>query len=416
MALADTGRAIGSVARLLKKRLLDDSAVSVAEITVGKPNPTGATLTNPRLNLFLYEIHFDEHLKNFSLDEGQPTPSWLVLRYLLTAFDEEGESDSIEAHEFLGEGIRALQDLNFFSLVGLPSVTHLPLSDNPDMLKLSFEEASSDLLSRLMQGSEERYRCSVSFQVRPVMIAAAAAPAYALLVGVNYQASTIREDGGVRIPLLPSMGPAITSVSPVAFEVGSSFTITGTDLNLAGLSVMLGSAELPVTAQRPDRLTCEVSAVLAGGTILSAGSHPVAVVQTLATGRKRTSNLLIGDLLPRLDTAAPNALARTDPASPDSNVVGNIDLTGVLLGTADDDVFVGLYRNGEVVQGFDQFVIAAGPTPQTEKQLQITVRTAATDGTPARPDSSVPPGTYRVILRVNGEQAVNSPAVDLVAP
>src|SRR5882724_9723375 len=147
MPLAETGRAIGAVTQLLHERLLANLVdTGIAEGSYGRPEPPVNNVNNPRLNLFLYEIHFDEHLKNVSLDEGQPAPLWLVLRYLLTAFDESGESDTAEAHEFLGQGIRVLHDLNFFSLK-VPSLAATiieALEDNPDMLKLSFDEASSD--------------------------------------------------------------------------------------------------------------------------------------------------------------------------------------------------------------------------------------------------------------------------------
>lgn len=395
MALADTGRAIGAVTQLLQGRLLGSLGALINDVTVGRPEPPQGSSNNPRLNLFLYEIQFDGQLKNLSLDEGQPAPLWLVLRYLLTAFDEQGESDSRDAHELLGQGIRALNDLNFFSLNGLPADTIAALEDNPDMLKLSFEESSSDLLSKLMQGSDEKYRCSVGFQVRPVMITSGEPPAYFLLVGINYQTGSIVGERGIQIPVLPSMGPSITTLSPSRFEVGSSLTVRGTDLHLTGLSVMLGPAELAVTAQQPDRLICTVSAQLAGSALLSAGSYPVAVAQTLPTGRRRMSNLLIGGLLPRLDSAVPSL------PNPQPGVAWTVDLTGILLGTAEDDVFVGLYQNGRVVRLFDQFIRPVGPPPQTQMQLRI------------MPEHAVPPGTYRVILRVNGQQAVSSPEVVL---
>src|SRR4051812_46810770 len=102
MALADTGRAIGAVTQLLQNRLLAGLGSLVGDVTVGRPEPRpGMAITNPPLNLFLYEVRFDGHLRNQPLDEGQPPPLWLVLHYLLTAFDEQGESDSPDAHALL---------------------------------------------------------------------------------------------------------------------------------------------------------------------------------------------------------------------------------------------------------------------------------------------------------------------------
>jgi hypothetical protein len=76
-----------------------------------------------------------------------------------------------------------------------------------------------------------------------------------------------------------------------------------------------------------------------------------------------------------------------------------IDLTGILLSTANDSVFLGLSSNGTVVRIFDQFT---RPTPD-QKTLRLTVPKVA----------AVPKGFYRVILRVNGQQALNSPGVTL---
>lgn len=402
MALADTGKAIGKVTKLLVSRLGSKTSLSVAE---GRPEPPGNGTSDRQLNLFLYEALFDPSLKNISLDEGRPAPLWLVLKYLLTAFDSGGKSDTFEAHENLGEGIRAIQELNFLSLASpIDSEILKALQDNPEPLKITFDEVSSELLSKLMQGSEEKYRFSVGFQVRPVMIATGETPSYSLLVGVDYTKNLeIIGENGIKIPVIPSMGPTITEISPSKLEVNSTLTIFGTDLNLSGLSVMLGSAELAVTAQQPNKLQCVVNGTIAGGGVISPGSHPISVVQTLPTGRRRSSNLLVGDLLPTLTNAATNSLTRVNPADPTSNVFGNILLTGVLLGGANDDIFIALYKDGKVVKLFDGLdKLTVTPTQST-----LTLAMPQAD--------AVLPGKYRVILRVNGQQAKNSPEVELIA-
>ena len=62
-----------------------------------------------------------------TLDEGQPPPLWLVLRYLLTAFDD-GEQRQHRGPRAARRGMRVLQDLNFFSLDGLPASPTVPRS------------------------------------------------------------------------------------------------------------------------------------------------------------------------------------------------------------------------------------------------------------------------------------------------
>lgn len=406
MTLADTGKAIGAVTKLLQKRLGAHPGVTVSDVTVGKPEPP-LVRTGSRLNLFLYEIQLDPNLRNKSLDQGQPTPLWLVLKYLLTAFDTSGESDTIEAHEFLGEGMRALQELSFLPLSGSTTILNA-LKDNPEVLKITFDGASVDLLSKLMQGADEKYRCSFGFEVRPVMIATSEPASYSLLVGIDYLANQVIGEQGIQIPVIPFEGPTLNAISPSKFAPGDSIILKGSNLNLANLSVRLGKVELPITAQSVDTLQCLVNAAISGGEAISAGSHPISVVQNLPKGRQRSSNLLVGNLLPVLTSAVPNNLANV-PADA-SKIYGNIDLTGELLGTEEDDVFVALYQDGRVIQMFDELVPIAPPpppppvTPQTRRRVLI------------KEQNSISPGKYRVILRVNGQQAKNSPEIDLVVP
>ncbi len=401
MALTDTYQAIGKVTALLSEHLNTKTNLLV---TVGRPEPggNGGGQGGPRLNLFLYEALFDPGLKNVPLDEGQKPPLWLVLKYLITAFDDSGNSDTILAHEQLGQGLQALQELGFLSLssITLPADILPALKDNPEVLKVTFDEASADLLSKLMQGSDEKYRFSMAFQVRPVMVSTGMPPDYSLLVGMDYTAAppAVIGEEGIHLEVLPSMGPIIDEVVPSRFEVNDVITLKGANLDLSGLSLRLSQTSLAVTAQRPDRLQVKINGDIAAGTTISAGSHVLAVIQYLSGGRRRSSNLLVGGLLPILKTATPSALVLT--ADPPPRVYGDITMTGTLLGRLEDDLFVALYQDGKVVKVFDApFTFSSD---QTSLKLHIPERLA------------VPPGSYRLILRINGQQAKQSPTVDLV--
>lgn len=396
MALADTGKAIAAVSQLLQDRLLGRLAGIVSNVRIGKPEMIGEGITNPRLNLFLYEIQLDPNLRNRSLDSGEPTPLWLVLKYLLTAFDEGGDSDSIEAHEYLGEGMRVLQELSFLPLNSLLTESFPALNPNPEALKITFDPTSSELISKLMQGPDEKYRCSLGFEVRPVMIATGEPSSYSLLVGVDYVNDKIIGAKGIQIPILPSMGPKIDAISPTKIAPplppeASILTIRGNNLALSNLTVRLGSVELPIVAQSPDILKCELNDNIRDGNEISAGSHPVCVVQNLPNNKTRSSNLLIANLLPVMTTAG----FTIDPVP---EVFGNLNLEGFLLGKESDDVFVALYQNGKTVRIFDEFVDILPPHP-AQTQLRVAIR------------DPVSSGNYRVILRVNGQQAQKSPEV-----
>jgi hypothetical protein len=400
MALADSTQAIGAVTKAIVDRL---KARTQLDVSVGRPEPPTSTVAGKRLNLFLYEIQFDGCLKNVPLDEGQRPPLWLVLKYLLTGFDLDGKAtETLDAYDNLGAGIAALQELSFLPVTAIPA-----LGDNPEHLTITFDEAPTDLLSKVMQGSDEKYRLSIAFQVRPVMIAPAELPSYSLLVGVDYTPpiTTIGE-AGIHIPVLPSLGPTITEIAPTSFELNSTVTILGTDLHLPNLFVNLGPVILPVTMQQPDRLQFVVRDDIANGGTISAGSLPVSVSQLLPTGRRRSSNLLLGNLVPTLTTAdiLAGSLQMVAIGPPPAGwKFATIDLVGKLLGKdGSDDFYLALFRDGATVKLFDALAETSPPgTPQTQKQFVM-----------QQPDA-VPPGKYMALYRVNGQQARQSLAIDL---
>jgi uncharacterized protein DUF4255 len=388
MSLAQSNLALGAVTRLVQDRLT--MWMGGLHVTATRPERAATTDSNPKLNLFLYETNFDASLRNVPLDQGRPPPLWFVLKYLLTAFDAGGDSDSPAAHELLGRGLSALQELAYLPINGASLTDQQALHKNPEPLKITFDEITAELISKLMQGSDEKYRLSIGFQVRPVMIAPPEPPSYALLVGINYTNSpaTVRPDESRTIAVLPSLGTSLDEVIPAQFEVKSppsTVLLTGRDLNVSGLKVFLGPAELtvvpPITAAA---LKCRVNGAIATGTILSAGSHPLFVQQVLPGNRKRTSNLLVGNLLPTLDSAS--------LPSP-----GVVRLQGNLLGSSSDDILIAFYQSGSVERLFDAGILSNA----SQTQLDLTV-----SSTPA-----LPPGSYRIILRVNGQQARNSPTV-----
>ena len=371
MALPLPGTAIGAVTKLLQDHLL----ALTFDVTIGKPEEAAAKNGHAKLNLFLYEAGFDGYMRNYSLRDGEQPPLWMVLKYLLTAFDDGEKSDTIEAHELLGQGVAALQDANFLTLQG-----------NLEPLKLTFDEATADLLSKIMQGTDERYRLSVAFQIRPVAIMTSAEPHASLLVGIDYTTSpeTIIGKDAVGIDVLPSLGPRLSSVEPARFENGESIEIRGADLNGNDIEIVLGDAVLTIVERRPDSIVATVEGnpgtPIADGTAISAGEHPLVARRRLSVIRIRSSNLLTARLLPTVTGA--------------NFVAGTLTINGRLLGTGHDDVVVAFYRDGRTVRLFDAVTPAAN-----QQTLTVTGITG------------VPPGQYRVILRVNNQQAKASPTV-----
>ena len=388
MSLADSGRAIGAVTQLLQDHLIRRGF----DVSIGKPEEAASNDSHAKLNLFLYEAAFDAHLKNVQVRRSEPEPLWLVLKYLLTAFDEEEESDSPGAHDLLGRGISTLYELNFLSLDGLvaPDV-RLALENNPEPLKLTFEDTPPDLISKIMQGKDERYRLSVAFQMRPVMIVPGSPPRYSLLVGVDNTTTpaTVIGEQGVHIDVLPTLGPRLDRAEPASVEAGEAFTIFGDDVNETALEAILGSVRLVVQSRRVDRINViadgdpggNPQGPIAAGGAISAGERPLVLRRQITPTRSRSSNALLIRLLPTVTTASMAGSA--------------IAITGLLLGTDNDDVVVALYRDGRSVRLFD--TVSTSASQQTLTVLNVS--------------GSVPSGSYRVVVVVNGQQAKVSPAV-----
>ncbi len=392
MAFADTETAISAVTNLLKEQI---NIKTNLEVTVARPEPTQLGSSGPRLNLFLYEATFDASLKNFSLDEGQAAPLWLVLRYLITAFDDGGDTDTAKAHGNMGKGLRALQELSILHLTNsIPDNVRKALKDNPEELKITFNEATVDTLSKIMQGSDEKFRFSMAFQVQPVMIAAPDMPSYSLLVGVDYTNNPDKVIGeeGIEINVLPSLGPYIESVSSVQFEVDEEFTISGTDLISEDFKVKLGGKDLNIVKKKSGKLVCKVDTPPPNvDADISAGSHGLQVVGKLPSGNLRKSNLVIEHLLPKLNTVGFTVLQAPDK-------YGTLTLTGELLGGEKDDIIIALYQDGKILKMYDDL---NGTKKQKTLSVVISQKQAPNKG------------TYRVIFRVNGQQARKSPSVDL---
>jgi hypothetical protein len=374
MALAQSINAIGRVSDLLKTRLSSPNTTATTT-DVGRPE-AAATGSGTKFNLFLYQVELDGHLRNQPLDQGQPAPLWLVLRYLLTAYDTSNDSNSTAAHDLLGEGMLALHELNFINPSTFPA-----LADNPETLKITFNKTDSEMLSKLMQGTEDQYRVSVAFEVRPVMIAPSEPPLYSLPV------KTVGPPPSEGVVVLPSLGPRIERISPDRMEAGQALTVHGQDLGNAIHEICIGSVCLPVRAARSG----EVRTTLPTDVSLSPGSYAISVRQRLPNGRHMSSNCLLGHLMPTLNSAVPSGLVLAG-----GNVHGDLVLSGNRLGDSNDDIFVAFYQNGSVVLMLDTTVSAA--------QTSATVRVPSA--------SPIPAGRYYIILRVNGQQAPNAVEVD----
>ncbi|MEM8842767.1 MAG: Pvc16 family protein, partial [Pseudomonadota bacterium] len=310
---------------------------------------------------------------------GQEAPIWLCLKFLLTAVDAERETDSDLALDLLGQGMLALRQIDFQR----PDVPEL--ADNPEPVKLSFDQSSSELLSTIMQGAEENYRLAAAFDVRPVMLTRVEAGGGAPLIrSVGPPA-----DQGVLV--LPTLGPRLDTVEPEAFELGDQIALSGGDLGGDQVEVCFDDICIPVPAA--DVTGTRVSVVVPSPPAedIAAGPHAMTVVRILPSGRRFSSNAALGRLRPQLQTVSAGALTAEGPS-----LHGDLTLNGNRLGGEDDAIFVGFYQAGEV----QLLLEATGTAAQTTMTVTVPL------------EEALPPGTYRIVLRVNGEQALDAPEVN----
>jgi hypothetical protein len=375
--VTSSSEAIGATSELLRSRL--STALNNLPVSIARPEASAGGSRS--LNLFLYSVTLDPHLRNEPIDRGQVPPLWLTLHYLLTAYDEFGDSDSEAAHRLLGQGMAMLQGLNYLR----PPSGNLALAKNPEPLKLSFDDAGVDLLSKLMQGSDEKYRVSAAVQVRPVMVALDASPAQAPLV------KTIGPPASPGIVVLPSLGARLFEIEPRRFAAGANVTVRGTGL-VDYNEVQLGAHVLPFTAGTEGEGTFTVPAAA----VITADGYGLCLARTLPSGRKITSDALLAELMPTVVAVALNgALTQTPAPVPTDPPLrhGRFRVTGTQLGGEAESVFASLFRNGTAHGLFE------ADTGSTMTQLDFTVS----------PDAPLPPGDYAVVVRVNGQQAMQSP-------
>ncbi|MEM0921571.1 MAG: Pvc16 family protein [Pseudomonadota bacterium] len=378
MPLLQSRNAIGELTRHLAQQLT--ARTDATTVDVGRPELAATSgAPGPKLNLFCFAMEHDAAMRNIPLDRGQEAPIWLCLKFLLTALDTNRETDSSNAHDLLGQGMLALRQIDFQRPV------QPALADNPEPLKLSFEQSTLELLSTVMQGTDERYRLSAAFDVRPVMLTRVEAGGGAPLV------RSVGAPANPGVLVIPSLGPRLDRVEPQAFTLGDTITLSGGDLGGDQVEVCFGDTCIPVATAAVSGRAVSVTVPSPPGADLSAGAHAMTVVRVLPSGRRSSSNAALGRLRPVVTSATPGALTPDGP-----NLHGPVSLTGTRLGGVEDSVFVGFYAAGQV----QRLLEATGTAAQTS--LSVTLPE----------EQALPPGPYRILLRVNGEQAEDAPEVN----
>jgi hypothetical protein len=280
-------RAIAGVTSTLRN-LLRDRLEQLVDVTMAPPDITVDNVTGRRINVYLYQISENGHLKNQEIpgqghpaDYGRP-PLSLDLHYLLTAYgasDTAADAD-LQAQQTLGDAMRVLHDF--------PLITEqLHENDNPadplildpslvgefEKVKVTLQPSSLEDLSKIWTAlPEANFRRSVTYQVSVVQIESrrprrSALPVrkravYAFTLNRPYIAEIVRD-------------PPFDGVRTAVAEVGDTILVLGHNLRGDSTRVRLGTTPVAIPAPQAAQIPLVVP------TALPAGVHAVQVVHDL---------------------------------------------------------------------------------------------------------------------------------------
>jgi len=274
------------------KTLLDDRLDTGVDVTIAPPDaPAGA---HPqRVNLYLYEVLEEAHLKNQEIPgEGYPAayghpPLSLRLHYLVTAFGGSGDTADANAQEYLGDAMRVLHDfpvitpdLRVKQNPAHPPILASDLLGEFEQIKITLLPSGLDELSKIWTAHPTvNYRRSVAYEVSVVQIESQRTRTQALPVkrrlvyAIPLQTPQIAEV--FRQP------PYYDETRTAAAEIGETIRIVGTNLAAGSGRTLVRIGDLsPISVSAPlnDRIDVAVPSTL------TIGVHPVQVVHELDLG------------------------------------------------------------------------------------------------------------------------------------
>ena len=216
--------AIGRVSESLRNLLVAEMQLSPdVPVTILAPDETGG---ERRINLFLYKVSENPHLKNIDWqvsreDTSQliPPPLSLDLYYLMTPYADNDEvTGNTTSHEILGEAMRV-----FYEHAIVPE-EHLAggLSDAREQIKIMQSAMDMEELSQVWSTFAESFRLSVLYEVSVVQLDAA--PRSSRSVPQRVDEVGVPE---VRAPMQP---PVVHRIEPARGAAGTTITLHGEHL------------------------------------------------------------------------------------------------------------------------------------------------------------------------------------------
>jgi hypothetical protein len=318
---------INGVSLTLKNLLSDrmeyrknDKAVPV---TIVPPDDEKSAEKGARLNLFLYRVTENPHLKNQEMPAAPGFPLLsLDLHYLLTAFGD-GEDSDLEAQIILGDAMRVLHDHSLITeglykvQDGLPagvqkSILDGSLKDQFESVKIYLDPMSFEDLTKIWTAITKAYRLSVAYRVSVVQMESQRSKRFPMAVGSlpssgpRIYASSFERTRIEDLKVIRKGDPGKERTAPYA-GIGDTLVICGGRFP-ARSRVFLGSVEAEALTGPEDRILVPIP----DHDDLQPGPQTVRLVMDIMMGEPAEghsalqSNLAVFMLVPRIDELKPN--------------------------------------------------------------------------------------------------------------
>ncbi len=217
--------AIGRVSESLRNLLAGEMQLTPSvPITILAPDESGG---DRRINLFLYRVLENAHLKNMNWEvklgdasQLQPPPLSLNLYYLLTPYaSNDADLGNATQHEILGDAMRV-----FFEHPVVPD-TYLAgdLDAAREQIKIMHNGLNLEELSQVWGTFSEPFRLSVLYEVAVVQ----------LDVSTEKERDVPPRVRTIGVPRVeqPYQPPVVEDMAPAHGPAGSTITFSGRDLD-----------------------------------------------------------------------------------------------------------------------------------------------------------------------------------------
>jgi len=388
MTFNDTYNAIAAITAIIHEKLSPP-----LNIQVGAPRQN----QSKKLYLLLYETEFDSHLKNYSYDadpkfkhssirEKEPPLVWLILKYLLIAYDDDKPTDTnYKAYGDMGLAISKLNDIHFLDVPKKNWIKNA-LSPCLDRLKITFDPAPYELLSKILGDVTSKYQFCISFQVRPVMIASIEEPSTPYRVGIDSQGS-VRDDGGIFISssLEESLDLKFENddidieIKEIkVFEDQDDQSVQESKYNLNDIEATLGNVKLAIKRNSEFKLLCTAKLYVNDACQFTANAHIMKITHKKKPIYSRTINLK-----PYITNVSKRGK--------------NLIISGTLLGRPEDRVMVEFYYKKGKFKKCILIVADFKPNDFDDSQIELKINEAHI--------KDLIPGRYQIIARINNQKS-----------